>query len=178
MIIRYITLFLAVFSVLVFIVETSPESVQAQTGKGLETGESTGLPLPRFVSVSSDKARSRSGPGLKYPVEWVYQRKNLPVEVVNEFENWRKILDIDGQGGWMHRSLLSNDRTAIINASTAIVMREAPIEGSGGVAALKPGVIVDLERCIEKWCRVRRADFSGWIERNYIWGIYESEQID
>ena len=142
------------------------------------TGANSGLSLPRFVSIASDKARARSGPGLRYPIEWVYQRDGLPVEVVKEFENWRKILDIDGQGGWIHVSLLSGERTALVNTSSKVLLREAPLQDASGVAAVEPSLVVHLERCLQTWCRVRRADFSGWIERNYLWGIYEGEEIN
>lgn len=143
-----------------------------------ELGASTGLPLPRFVSLSSDKVNARSGPGKRYPIEWVYHRDGMPVEVVKEFESWRKVLDIDGQGGWVHVALLSGERTALINAGERIFMRQAPNKNAQGVAGLEPWLVVNLERCIDDWCRVRRADFSGWVERNFLWGIYEGEEID
>ena len=143
-----------------------------------EYGASTGLPLPRFVSLSSDKVYARSGPGKRYPIEWEYHRDGMPVEVVKEFETWRKVLDIDGQGGWVHVALLSGERTALVNAGEKILMREAPNNNAQGVAGLQPWLVVNLERCIDDWCRVRRADFSGWVERNFLWGIYEGEQID
>ena len=141
-------------------------------------GENSGLKLPRFVSLSSSKVRARSGPGLRYPIEWIYTRDGLPVEVVKEFENWRKILDIDGQGGWVHVSLLSGDRTALINTNEIVMMRDAPLESSRALARLEPTVVVDIERCLDSWCRIRRADFSGWIERNFLWGIYAGEEIN
>lgn len=144
----------------------------------LSLGSNSGLPVPRFVSISTNKARARTGPGLRYPIEWVYQRDGLPVEVVKEFENWRKVLDIDGQGGWIHVSLLSGDRTALVNTTKTVVMRDAPLESANGVAALEPNLVVDLERCLDQWCRVRRADFSGWVQRNFLWGIYEGEEIN
>ena len=143
-----------------------------------ETGSNSGLPIPRFVSIATGKARARTGPGLKYPVEWVYQRDGLPVQVIKEFDNWRKILDIDGQGGWIHVSLLSGERTALVNTSKYAVMREAPNKKSEAIALLESDLVVEIERCLDQWCRVRRADFSGWVERNLLWGIYEDEQIN
>lgn len=158
--------------------EIDPLKMPGEAAVQKEIGDNSGLPLPRFVSLSSDKARARSGPGLRYPIEWIYQRDGLPLEVVKEFENWRKVLDIDGQGGWIHVSLLSGDRTALINTTSTVALREAPLEDAKSVAAFERGLVVDLERCLEDWCRVRRADFSGWIVRNYLWGIYDGEEID
>lgn len=141
-------------------------------------GASSGLSLPRFVSLASDEVRARTGPGLRYPVDWLYQQEGLPVEIVKEFENWRKVLDIDGQGGWVHKTLLSGRRTALINSASAVIMRESPMSDSKGVAFLEPELIVEIERCLDEWCRVRKADFSGWVERNFLWGIYEDEKIN
>ena len=176
-----ITLYICVLAILMagFWLGTAKD-VMAQANQVTQASgpSASGLPLPRFVSLSSDKVRARSGPGLRYPIEWEYRRDGLPVEVIKEFENWRKVVDIDGQGGWIHVSLLSGDRTALINAPSNVVLREAPLAQSPGVAAMQPALVVDLERCLEQWCRVRRADFSGWIERNFLWGVYEGEEID
>ena len=106
---------------------------------------STEYPLPRFVTIASDKAFVRTGPERKYPVKWVYQYKGLPVEIVLEFEHWRKIRDKDGDEGWMHQSLLSGRRGAIINAYEAVTMLRKPKEDARAIAKLRPGVVVSLK---------------------------------
>ena len=134
--------------------------------------------LPRFVSIGADKAYARSGPSRQYPVLWVYQRRGLTVEIVNEYEYWRKVRDIDGQGGWMHQSLLTAKRTAIINAAGTVFLKNSPADDAQIIAGLEPRVVVDLLKCQKNWCRVKKADFYGWVERNFLWGIYPGEQIN
>ena len=86
----------------------------AQSGLAVDTGKSSsGLPIPRFVSLSADKVFVRTGPALRYPIKWVYQRENMPVEIIQEFDTWRKIRDMDGDDGWVHQSLLSARTPAI-----------------------------------------------------------------
>ncbi len=144
---------------------------------------STGYPVPRFVSLRSNEVFARTGPGTKYPVQWVYRKSGLPVEITLEFENWRKIRDIKGDEGWVHHSLLSGRRTAIIQKpeegggeSAAVYKsrsRESPMIGR-----IMPDVVVTLEECAAEWCEVEAGKIHGWIERKFIWGIYPQENFD
>ena len=146
----------------------------------VKTGPS-GLPLPRFVSLSSDKVNVRRGPGRNYPVAWVFVRASLPVEIIQEFENWRKIRDWEGSEGWIHRSLLSGRRTAIIapwDDRAQFALRDAPSGGAGIAAYLEANLLAAVATCAEDWCRLEDERFSGWIEQNRLWGVYPQEIIE
>lgn len=153
-----------------------PQSVSAQESNSAFSV--TGFPIPRFVSLSSDKIYMRSGPGTKYPVLWEYNRKGLPVEVVMEFDVWRKIRDQDGDQGWVHKSLISGKRTAIAKSDDLIELKRKADNDARLMAYLEPGAILDIQECEKSWCYVSAQGYSGWVERNYLWGIYESEIID
>ncbi len=137
----------------------------------------TGLPLPRFVSLATSKVNVRTGPGVRYPVEWVFVKRRLPVEVVAEFEHWRKVRDWQGTEGWVHQSMLTGRRHVIVMATTRALRREAR-EGSVVVARAEPGVIGRLLECEAIWCRVKIAGFKGWLMRDQIWGVYQDERVD
>lgn len=138
----------------------------------------TDLPLPRFVSLKSDKTYVRTGPALRYPIKWVYKREGLPVEIVQEFDSWRKVRDYEGDYGWINQALLSGERTALIDNADPVSMREGFSADSPLVARLEPTVTVKLEKCTEDWCQVKTHGFEGWVERKYLWGIYDSEKLN
>jgi SH3-like domain-containing protein len=148
----------------------------------MEAFHTSGLPLPRFVSVEDEKTHVRAGPGEKYPIQWVIERKGLPVEIILEFENWRKIRDIEGQEGWVFQGLLSGKRTGIIKAKDKVTVYEKPYEEvtkeSRASLYLEPGVLVDIHECKNNWCEVESSGFSGYLQRKFIWGVYESENFD
>lgn len=143
---------------------------------------STGLPLPRFVSLGAGEVHVRAGPGQKYPIKWTFSRPGLPVEIVLEFENWRKIRDHEGQEGWVFHTLLNGRRTAVVEGGSDIPVYEKPFsdneEKSSVNIMLEPLVVVDLEVCKADWCRVETSGYHGWIERKVLWGIYEEEIFD
>ncbi len=140
---------------------------------------STAFPLPRFVSLSSDEVFVRSGPGSRYPVKWVYHRKGLPVEVILEYEIWRKIKDFEGETGWVHQSLISGKRTAMIkDGGQKVALLQKPKESGHKTAFLEPRVIVNIDKCAEKYCQVSASGYKGWVDRSKIWGIYDKEIID
>jgi SH3-like domain-containing protein len=149
---------------------------QVKTGKATNAedgfGES-GLPIPRFVSLKSGEVNARTGPGDSYPIRWVYQRKNLPVEVTAEFKLWRRIRDFDGEQSWVHQALLSNRRYAAIK-SDATVNSEYNDEGIS-VARMKRGVQVELLECKADYCRVEYGHIEGWLKKKYLWGVYPAE---
>lgn len=137
----------------------------------------SGLPLPRFVSLAAEKVNLRSGPGVRYPVAWVFERKNLPVLVTAEFDYWRKVRDQDGAEGWVHKSLLSGRRYAVIVGAERALRRE-PRADSRVVLRAEPGVIGRLLACADAWCRVEIAEVAGWLPRQHIFGALEGEQFD
>ncbi|MGE0151926.1 MAG: SH3 domain-containing protein [Reyranellaceae bacterium] len=148
-----------------------PSSKAAQAGKG------SGLPVPRFASVRSDEVNVRTGPGTRYPVEWVFQRKNMPVEVISEFDTWRRIRDWQGATGWVHQSMLTGKRTVVVTAREAVLLR-TPEPGATAVARLEPAVQAEVLNCKGGFCRIEVQKHRGWIERKALWGIYPNETID
>lgn len=137
----------------------------------------TGLPLPRFVSVRAGEANLRAGPGDQYPIEWVLTRRGMPVEIIAEFDHWRKIREADGTQGWLHKALLSGQRTVLVTGEVRILRRE-PSATAAAAARLEPGVIAELRRCDASWCEVEVAGRRGWLRRTEFWGVYPGEKID
>ncbi len=133
--------------------------------------------LPRFASLRSDKVNLRAGPGKQYPVEWVFLRRALPVEIVAEYGQWRKIRDIDGSEGWVHRSLLSSKRWVMI-AGAVRTLRRKPEPDAAPVLRAEPGVLARLLSCRGAWCRVEIAEREGWLLRDQIWGVYPAETVE
>jgi SH3-like domain-containing protein len=143
----------------------------------LERPGRTGLPLPRFVSLRNDEVNMRAGPGVRYPIEWVYHRRGLPVEIIDEFGNWRRIRDWEGDLGWVHSSMLSGRRTFRVTGEARILRRE-PGENAPAVAKLMPGVVGDLESCNGGWCRISVDGYDGWLQREEFYGVYPRETVD
>lgn len=144
----------------------------------------SGLPVPRFVTLGTDEANLRTGPGRRYPVEWVFVRRGMPVEVVAEFDTWRRIRDWEGVEGWVHQSLLSGRRGLIVTGEDLASLWAEPREGAALVARVEPGVVGRLRRCPppdaphRNWCWVEVSGFRGWMTRDRIWGAYEGEAVD
>ena len=142
----------------------------------------SGLQLPRFVSLADKKTNVRSGPGKKYPVKWVLNRKSLPVEVILEFDHWRKIKDHEGGEGWVFHSLLSGKRTAIIRGDNTVSAYANSFDGNTKKPHvsmyLEPMSVVEIMSCKGGWCAVATSGLSGWIKRKSLWGVYERENID
>lgn len=132
--------------------------------------------LPRFVSLRSEEVNLRTGPGVRYPVEWVLQRRNMPVEVLAEFENWRKIRDWQGTEGWVHQSMVSGRRYAIVTEAVRSLRRQ-PEPNSPAVARLEAGVVAQILECKEQWCRLDANGFKGWLPRSEFWGAYPNETV-
>ncbi len=136
----------------------------------------SGLALPRFVSLRAAEVNLRTGPGIRYPIDWVYRRRGLPVEVIDEFEGWRRIRDHEGTIGWVHQSMLGSRRFGLVRDDQQ-VLRRAPEAGAPGIAQLKPGVIGRLEGCESEWCRLEVQGYSGWLERSALYGLYTDEVL-
>ena len=137
----------------------------------------SGQPIPRFVALNANEVNMRAGPGVRYPVEWVYQRKNMPVEVIAEHDTWRKVRDPEGTEGWIHRAMLSGRRTIVV-LGEEITLRRDPEEKSGAVARLTSGVVAVVEQCDSKWCEVSARGFDGWLPRDGVWGLYDGEVVN
>ncbi|MEO0327677.1 MAG: SH3 domain-containing protein [Pseudomonadota bacterium] len=168
----------ALAAVMVAIIIT--ENVQAQSA----TNGQSGLPLPRFVSLKSEKVNMRIGPGTEFQIAWLYVKKGLPMEVIQEYENWRKVRDPEGNEGWILHSLLSGRRTAIINPwepdkekGMAVLYSSATKEASK-LARVEPGVMGQVKSCQHDWCEMQIGDVDGYLEKKSIWGVYPDELIE
>jgi SH3-like domain-containing protein len=163
--------------------QSPPADAPAQAAPAAPTG--SGLPVPRFVSLKSDRVNMRNGPGTDYPTGWVYRRAGLPLEVIKEFEGWRQVRDSDGAEGWVLQSFLSGRRTGLVlpwerKASTAapiVAVFSSDSETSPVVANVEAGVIANLHSCDGRWCRISIEQYNGYIEQKKLWGAYESEVI-
>lgn len=141
-------------------------------------GSVTGLPIPRFVALRTDDVNMRKGPGFRYPIEWDYRRRDLPVEILREFEVWRLVETPDGARGWMHEATLIGRRTFIVQGAET-TLRSAPRDDASPVAILKVGVIGRLRSCKagSAWCRVRVGDYEGYLKRTRFWGTLPGEVV-
>ncbi|MBC8268652.1 MAG: hypothetical protein H8E36_07890 [Rhodospirillaceae bacterium] len=145
---------------------------------GQAIAEETGLPLPRFVSLRADQVNLRTGPGVQYPVEWIYQRQDLPVEIIAEYRTWRKIRDWQSTQGWVHQSMLSGKRTVIITGKRRSLRSSADTK-SPPVALIESSAIATLKQCPTGggWCRVEADNIKGWLRKVEFWGAYRDEVL-
>jgi len=155
----------------------------ATSADALGVGSASGLPVPRFVSLKSDRVTVRAGPTKDQDVLWLFTRTALPVEITAESDNWRRIRDEEGAEGWVYHSLLSGRRTAVVEAKTKTKDELVPLRDTGSsaaaiVARLQPGVLGMVKRCTGSWCRIAGNGFDGWIEQDRLWGVYPDENID
>ena len=157
------------------------QAAAPQPDKPTETvkGTVTGLPIPRWASLRSDEVNLRAGPGTRYPVDWVYRRRGLPVQIEREFEVWRLIRDQDGVRGWVHQATLTGRRDFIVEGKEH-ALRSAAAETAPPVAMLKPGVIGHIRDCEagKQWCEMQVGEYRGWLKREDIWGTFPDEAIN
>ena len=165
---------LAVFAVPVCAAE--PPEKQAAVKLG-----ASGLQVPRFVSLKSNRVNVRKGPSTEYAIAWVFSRAGLPVEVVAEFENWRQIRDSEGSEGWVFHALLSGRRTALVmswvKAHETITLYDDPSASANIVARLEPSVLGSVRECDSNWCKFTVGAYTGWIEKERLWGVYRNEKV-
>ncbi len=139
----------------------------------------TNLPVPRYVSLTRDEVNMRTGPGERYPIEWVLRRRNLPVEIIAEFEEWRRIREPTGAEGWVHMRLLAGRRTAMVLGRPNEIrpLLRQPEAGAPAIARVEPGVVGELLACQGEWCRMDAGGHRGWLPRAQIWGVYPNETV-
>lgn len=146
-----------------------------------QVGKVSGLPLPRFVSLKSDRVNLREGPSKDQRTTWVFERAGLPVEVTAEFDTWRKVRNSEGTEGWVLHSLLSGRRTVLVapwKKDQIFALFSRPNATSAAAARLQPGVIANVRTCDGTWCRVSGEGFDGYIEQTNLWGVYPNEKIE
>jgi SH3-like domain-containing protein len=157
----------------------------ASTGTGFSAKDSaattSGLPVPRYVSLKSDHVNVRAGPTKDNDVAWTYTRSGLPVEITAEFENWRRVRDSEGAEGWVYHSLLSGRRTAVITLKIKdelAPLYERADQNSTVAARLQARVVAQVKKCAAGWCHIVGNGFSGWIEQQRLWGVYADEKVE
>jgi SH3-like domain-containing protein len=165
----------AAIGVLILIGGLASEA-QAQANK-----MTSGLPLPRFVTLKARKVNLRVGPGQDYAVSWLYVKSGLPVEIVQEFDNWRRIRDADGTEGWVFHSMLSGERSAVAapwmrdKGDVFVNMRTEARDTGAVVARLQPGVVMKIDECNGDWCHADAQGVEGYVSQAEIWGAYPGE---
>jgi len=149
--------------------------------KTAEAAARSALPVPRFVSLKSDKVNVRRGPSTDQAIVWVFSRAGLPVEIIAESENWRRVRDSEGADGWVFHSLLSARRTALVTPWTkgeeSIPLYNSKSTNSRAVASLQAGVLGNVLSCDGEWCNLSVDDYSGYVEQDKLWGVYRGEEV-
>ncbi|VAV93477.1 hypothetical protein MNBD_ALPHA08-593 [hydrothermal vent metagenome] len=163
--------------------QNTATGTKQQTGKSDQPRQQTGpsgLPVPRFVSLKRSKVNVRRGPSSQHKLAWIFRLKGLPVEIVAEFENWRRVRDSDGQEGWIYHSMLAGTRTVTVapwREGAAVRMLKSPGQSSSVVANVSAGAVGDVEKCTGNWCQVKLGDYEGWINQSMLWGVYPNEKL-
>ena len=139
-----------------------------------ERGPVTNLPLPRFVSLKAAEGNVRRGPSLSHRIDWVFKHRNMPLQIVAEHGHWRRVVDRDGAGGWVHYTLLSGSRFSLIEEDMTPIYKVADT-GSIVVAHAELGVVARLGKCDQYWCRVTVEGTKGWMPREKLWGLLPGE---
>lgn len=137
-------------------------------------GSVTNLPIPRYVSLKAPEGNVRRGPSLSHRIDWVFQRRAMPLQVTDEFGHWRRVRDLEGAGGWVHYSLLSGVRTVIVQEDLA-ALRMKPDPDAPVNARAEAGVIARLGACTRDWCRITASGERGWVEKTSLWGVDPDE---
>jgi SH3-like domain-containing protein len=156
------------------------EGFSPRSGAAAQEVGPSGLPLPRFVSLRANRVNLRVGPGTNYAVEWMYTRSGIPMEIIQEYDNWRRVRDAEGAEGWINQSLLSGNRTAVAapwhkGKDVQINLHREANRGAAIRAILEPGVIASVRSCNGEWCEVEAGGHRGWVEQAQLWGVYPGE---
>ncbi|MDU8912393.1 SH3 domain-containing protein [Aestuariicoccus sp. MJ-SS9] len=141
---------------------------------GQDRGPVTNLPLPRYVSMKAAEGNVRRGPSLTHRIDWVYKRRDMPLQITAEHGHWRRVQDRDGAGGWVHYSLLSGVRTVIVD-SDLLPLHTRPDPGAPVAAKLALGVIARLGDCGPEWCHLSAGGYKGWGQKTALWGVRPDE---
>ena len=142
-----------------------------------DIGKETGLEIPRYVSLKSDDANIRVGPSKNYPITIKYIKKNYPLKVLEEYQEWRKVEDFKKNIGWIHKSLISGNRTGLVLSKENKHIELLNTLGGNVIGEMGQGNIIHLEKCKVDWCLVSSGNFKGWMNKKFIWGVKEKEMI-
>lgn len=174
------------FLFIILLIILAPHCVLAS-----QNGKVSGLPVPRFVALKSAETNLRKGPNIRYPIVWTYKKRGYPMEIVAEFENWRKLKDQDGEEGWVHVNLVTGTRNVVINSNkyheelpeygeleNELVLFRYPDEHSFPMMRAELGVLANIKSCDPDWCKIKVADTTGWVRKDNLWGVYAEEVIE
>lgn len=164
-------------SVAVAAVAPQPETKPKPAVEEQKFGPVTRLPMPRFVSMKASKGNARRGPSVTHRIDWVFMRRNMPLQIIAEFGHWRRVVDHEGAGGWIHHSLLSGVRTVLVQKDM-LDLHLRPNEKSPVSAQLEIGVVARLSQCTPDWCRVSVSGYRGWAPKSALWGVDADEVRD
>jgi SH3-like domain-containing protein len=156
-------------------------AMDAPAGAAQDVGPSTGLPVPRYVSLKSDRVNLREGPSREHRSSWVFVTAGLPVEITAESDNWRRVRDSEGTEGWVLKGLLAGKRTALVvpwRKNETRPLRSQASDDATLVANLQAGVLATVKRCDGKWCRIYGEGFDGFVHQEDLWGVYPGEALD
>jgi len=150
-------------------------------GCGRKEGETervtpSGLPVPRYVTIKFDPVNARAGPGDDHKLLWVYHAKGLPVQVVAETADWRRICDPDGSLSWVHKRSVDGRRAAMRLQAAPLALHTGPRDSAAVVAYLAPRAVAQLDKCQKGWCRLQAGQAEGWTEQDQVWGADERPQ--
>lgn len=160
----------------VFLFAVALAVAAAGSSPAQDRGPVTNLPLPRYVSLKATEGNVRRGPSLTHRIDWVFTRKDVPLEITAEHGHWRRVRDRDGVGGWIHYSLLSGTRTVIVEHDMLELLSQ-PAEPSMIVARLEMGVIARVLECTPDWCRLSASGYKGWAPKERLWGVKPDETL-
>lgn len=141
-------------------------------------GNETSLKIPRFVSLKSNSSNLRVGPSENYPIKLRYIVKNTPVEIIDEYKEWRKINDYEGNQGWLHKSLIKSKRFAIVNTPHQEGLHVFNKPKGANIGKIGKRNILEINTCLKKWCKIKYKKNAGWVNKSNLWGIYEKETIN
>jgi SH3-like domain-containing protein len=137
----------------------------------------TGMPVPRWVTVKAERVNVRRGPSLDQDVLWTYVKPGMPVEVIAEYDAWRRIRDVDGGTGWVTAALLDGRRNVMVTGRVNTAILQAPKADAEAVAYAEPGLVAKLVTCAGEWCEVSSRGYDGFVSRDRLWGVYENETV-
>ncbi|MEO1494049.1 MAG: SH3 domain-containing protein [Pseudomonadota bacterium] len=170
--------YLSVFAVLwAGALGLAPKAAANDARAGAEIGPVTKLPIPRYVSLRSSEINVRRGPGLDYRKDWVFRRAGLPVRVVDEYGDWRQIVDKDEAGGWVYHAMITGRRTVLV-VEDGVLLREEATDSAEATASAEQGVVARLRQCAPDWCEIEADGYRGWVRKAAIWGVDPTEEYD
>jgi SH3-like domain-containing protein len=152
-------------------------SLSASAYAAEDTDNASHLPIPRFAALRSGEVNMRTGPGTRYPIEWVYTRRGLPVEVIAEYDIWRRVRDPEGAEGWVNKTELTGKRSAVI-IGAAHELRNDRDDKAAIVAHLETGAMGQLVSCAQDWCKAKFDGVKGYLRKTDFWGAYPNETFD